>query len=227
MAPTKQKPACRQAVRAAVIKAAAELFSAHGVEAVSMRAIAARANVNYGLIHRHFGAKENLLREVHSTLLERLKSVVVSASFDQAWFTEAFRTIQNHEQLWRLEALIGLGGKHEGRIQYGFPLMEDMVAAAEKAQAQGRLRNDVDPKVLVAAPGGHGHGPVGVRRHDFAGHRPGRKTGAPGHCRNPGQLWRLYLGVSPGYRFSLISDLLPGFADALMLFGFRVRVNML
>ncbi len=151
MAPTGKKPIGREAVRAAVIKAAAELFSANGVEAVSVRDIAARANVNYGLIHRHFGTKENLLREVHNTLLERLRTAVGSVSFDRDWFTEAFKTIQGHEQLWRLEALIGLGGKYEGRIQSGFPIMEDMVAAAERAQAEGRLRNGIDPKVMVAA----------------------------------------------------------------------------
>lgn len=153
MATKKNKPTGREAVRAAVIKAAANLFAARGVEAVSIRDIAAKANVNYGLIHRHFGTKENLLREVHNTLLQQLYGAVNNASLNETWLIETFKTIQSHEQLWRLEALIGLGGQCESRIQSGFPIMKDTVDAAKEAQAEGRLRKDIDAKTLVAALG--------------------------------------------------------------------------
>jgi AcrR family transcriptional regulator len=44
--------------------AAFELFSQHDVDAVSVRAIAARAGVTAGLVKYHFGSKDGLLAEV-------------------------------------------------------------------------------------------------------------------------------------------------------------------
>jgi AcrR family transcriptional regulator len=46
---------------AAVVKAAEELFAERGPSATTMRDIAARSGVNYGLVHRHFGTKKRLL----------------------------------------------------------------------------------------------------------------------------------------------------------------------
>lgn len=46
---------------AAVVDAAAELFAEKGPAATSIREVAARAGVNHGLVHRHFGNKSQLL----------------------------------------------------------------------------------------------------------------------------------------------------------------------
>lgn len=46
---------------AAILVAAGELFAEHGPSKVSLRQIAERAGVNYGLIHHYFGTKEALL----------------------------------------------------------------------------------------------------------------------------------------------------------------------
>lgn len=46
--------------REALINAAGELFAARGLDGTSTRAIAAKAGVNIGGIHYHFGSKENL-----------------------------------------------------------------------------------------------------------------------------------------------------------------------
>ena len=45
----------------AILRAAAELMAEHSPSSVSLREVAARAGVNYGLIHRHFGTKDKLL----------------------------------------------------------------------------------------------------------------------------------------------------------------------
>lgn len=57
-------PKGREEVRIAILAAANELFGQKGPDAVSVREVAKRAQVNHGLLHRHFGAKEQLLREV-------------------------------------------------------------------------------------------------------------------------------------------------------------------
>jgi AcrR family transcriptional regulator len=60
-------PRGRAETREALLKAASELFGAKGPEAVSVRDVATLAGVNQGLVHRHFGSKEKLIRD----LLER------------------------------------------------------------------------------------------------------------------------------------------------------------
>ena len=62
----KPRPTGRDEVRAAVLDAAGRHFAAHGANA-SLRDIAADAGVNLGLIHRHFGNKDDLLQAVLDT----------------------------------------------------------------------------------------------------------------------------------------------------------------
>lgn len=57
------RPTGREGVRSAVLRAARTLVAARGPR-VSLRDVADAAGVNLGLIHRHFGRKEDLLAEV-------------------------------------------------------------------------------------------------------------------------------------------------------------------
>lgn len=47
--------------KAALLRAAAEIMAERSPSEVTLREIAARAGVNYGLIHRHYGTKDQLL----------------------------------------------------------------------------------------------------------------------------------------------------------------------
>ncbi len=59
-----KRPYGREEVRAALISSASELFGQKGPDAVSIRDVAKHATVNHALVHRHFGSKEQLLRDV-------------------------------------------------------------------------------------------------------------------------------------------------------------------
>ncbi len=50
--------------RQAILSAARELFAAHGVDGVSVRQIAAKAGVNHALVHRYFGAKDDMVAAI-------------------------------------------------------------------------------------------------------------------------------------------------------------------
>ncbi|WP_371316692.1 TetR/AcrR family transcriptional regulator [Pseudomonas gingeri] len=58
------KPRGKDETKAALLSAANELFGLKGPDSVSVRDVAAHAGVNHALLHRHFGSKESLLREV-------------------------------------------------------------------------------------------------------------------------------------------------------------------
>jgi AcrR family transcriptional regulator len=59
--PPGPKPQGKDEVTAAIVRAARRGFAAQGPN-VSLRDIAADANVNLGLMHRHFGSKEAVIR---------------------------------------------------------------------------------------------------------------------------------------------------------------------
>jgi AcrR family transcriptional regulator len=50
--------------RQVILAAARELFAAHGVDGVSVRDIAASAGVNHALVHRYFGAKDDMVAAI-------------------------------------------------------------------------------------------------------------------------------------------------------------------
>ncbi|OBK89618.1 TetR/AcrR family transcriptional regulator [Mycolicibacter sinensis] len=52
------------ATRARLVRAAEKLFAAHGVEAVSVRAVNAAAGLGAASVHYHFGSKDELLAAV-------------------------------------------------------------------------------------------------------------------------------------------------------------------
>jgi TetR/AcrR family transcriptional regulator, regulator of cefoperazone and chloramphenicol sensitivity len=69
--------------REALINAAGELFAARGLDGTSTRAIAAKAGVNIGGIHYHFGSKENL----YSAAVTRV-ALLAFHPFDPDFLTE-------------------------------------------------------------------------------------------------------------------------------------------
>jgi TetR/AcrR family transcriptional regulator, repressor for neighboring sulfatase len=74
----RKTPTGREAVAAAVLEAATDLFAERGPAATSIRDIAARSKVNHGLVFRHFGTKDQLvgavLDHLGANLTEQLRS---------------------------------------------------------------------------------------------------------------------------------------------------------
>lgn len=71
MATPVKRPSGRDEISDAVLDAAERLFAAAGPVDVSLRAIAQEAGVNYGLVHRHFGTKDELFDRLMARYAER------------------------------------------------------------------------------------------------------------------------------------------------------------
>ena len=80
MTDTKHPPRGKKAVQSALLNAAATCFAERGIASTSIRDIAALAQVNHGLIHRHFGSKEGLLMTLLTWLSDQ-----VSQHLDQSF----------------------------------------------------------------------------------------------------------------------------------------------
>ncbi|WP_421849268.1 TetR/AcrR family transcriptional regulator [Novosphingobium sp.] len=74
-----KRPRGKAEIIESVIDAAAELFAERGPADVSIRDIAARAQVNHGLVHRHFATKEKVLEAVLARFDEAFKEAIEGA----------------------------------------------------------------------------------------------------------------------------------------------------
>ena len=72
-----RKPQGKTETIESLLNAADQLFSEKGPNAVTVRDISARANVNHGLVHRHLGSKEALLSEVLDRHMHAFKAALV------------------------------------------------------------------------------------------------------------------------------------------------------
>ena len=146
----RKKPHGREEVIEAILETAAELFSKHGVAAVSLRQIASRAKVNLGLIHRHFGSKERLRQQVQDHLAAKVRDDIgiPQSAMEGGW--KALEVIRRNDVFWRVLARTFLDGKFEGDIQSEFPFVQNQVELTGRAQEKGILPPDMDPRILTA-----------------------------------------------------------------------------
>lgn len=99
---------------AAVLDAAADLFAERGPAATSIREIAARANVNHGLVFRHFGAKQQLVGAVLNHLATARAGLVQTGAPAAEVEQAAYRHMQ-------VIARALLDGYPVGQLQEQFP----------------------------------------------------------------------------------------------------------
>lgn len=141
-----EKPYGKEAVKEAIIKASVPLFAERGIDRVSFREIAAAANVNHALITRHFGTKDELVREVSAWLSE----------FIFLGIQKRGETIQT---LWNsgfsgystpIKAIIRIMLDSSPNISNPPPsFIEDVFKWFEADQARLKLKSYIDPKILI------------------------------------------------------------------------------
>ncbi|HOD16336.1 MAG TPA: TetR/AcrR family transcriptional regulator [Spirochaetota bacterium] len=145
------RPFGRDDVVAAVIGAAGELFSRHGFDGVSVRDIAKRAGVNHGLIHRHFGSKENLRRQTLQYMADAMLADVQDAGTLDELSRRAFLSLKKHEGFWRILARTILDGYGTGELHKSYPIAQHLIERVTAAMKEGTLRGDIDPRMIVAS----------------------------------------------------------------------------
>lgn len=128
----------RAEVVAAVLAAASELFAEKGPAATSIREVAARAGVNHGLLHRHFGSKRQLLAATLQDLADagaRLRQSGAAATE-----LEAAQELQ-----MRVMVRSALDGFPVQQLQKRFPGMEQFLA-----QVRSAVSDDHQARLLAA-----------------------------------------------------------------------------
>ncbi|WP_322859574.1 helix-turn-helix domain-containing protein [Mycobacterium europaeum] len=128
-------PTGRAEVAAAILEAATDLFAERGPAATSIRDIAARSNVNHGLVFRHFGTKENLVGAVLDHLGTNLTALLDAG----APADELDRAL---DRQMRVMARTVLDGYPAGQLQKRFPniaTLLEWVLPLYHNETEGRL----------------------------------------------------------------------------------------
>ena len=119
------------ATRRALLEAAADLLDLGGLEAVTLRAVGARAGVTRGAPYRHFADKESLLIAVGTQAWQRLAQ--------QAQALEADMDLSAADKLRGiLNALIGIGRRqpHLYKLMFSNPASDPAALARAAVPSQ-------------------------------------------------------------------------------------------
>ncbi len=154
----KIKPRGREQVVAAVLQSAADLFSQRGIDAVSIRDIATHADVNHGLIHRHFGSKENLRLKTQEYLAKLVRDEIGKPENFIDALVRAEKAVVKHPLFWKVMARTFMDGKFDGDVQTSFPFVRKMVDFVREAKENGVIKSDMGSRHIVAAVFAYGLG---------------------------------------------------------------------
>lgn len=158
MAAKPKRPASRQQdPKRALLAAATKLFAQRGYSGVSVRDIALAAKVNHGLVHRHFGSKEGLLRAVmqdQADALARAAGQGIARGAAHGSLAEAvFAATLQGDAYWRILARQLLDGADPRSLQSDFPTLRRVI---EHRVQGGQKREQAALDVVVLAAAGLG-----------------------------------------------------------------------
>ena len=154
----KEKPKGREQVMDALIEAAAELISRHGFAAVSVREIAARADVNHGLVHKYFGSKENLVRMSLDRLAAAFRERVGKPEDLDDALRRAEEAFREHDQYNRLLVRVMIDGDELTGVQSNFDFLKNMIRLVQQNQEMGKMTSKMDARMIVAGIVALGYG---------------------------------------------------------------------
>jgi AcrR family transcriptional regulator len=150
-------------LRERLLDAALRRFSAHGIAATSLRAIAVEAGVNPALVHYYFGDKARLqaavVQERVLPAVSDLREAVAKAA-DVAGLVAAFvrgigDVVGQHPwfpTLWVREVLCEGGALRDVLFDHIAPQLPQLMARRfADAQRNGELNPDLDPRLVVVS----------------------------------------------------------------------------
>ncbi len=135
--------------RDALLASAVELFAEHGPASVSIRDVARHAGVNHGLVHRHFGSKDDLLAEaIEVGSFSLLPGAFAPAGFD---IDDVVHAMHHGSPSPRTIARILVDDVAVGRVRPRYPVLSGLLALVRGVPADARPPGLADPRAAAAA----------------------------------------------------------------------------
>lgn len=114
------------AVKNSLVQAAMDLLQSHPANQISARAIARRADVNYGLIHHYFGNKNQIFHQVFLELFNRI-TAAAKASGHEDWWRQP-EIVSTQPEMWRMVANLVADVDLVESMGWEFPLMRSIAS---------------------------------------------------------------------------------------------------
>ena len=135
--------------RDALLASAVELFAQHGPASVSIRDVARHAGVNHGLVHRHFGSKDDLLAEaIEVGSFSLLPGALAPTGFD---LDDVVHALHHGSPSPRTIARILVDDVAVGRVRPRYPVLSGLLNRVRQLPAEVRPPALADPKLAAAA----------------------------------------------------------------------------
>jgi TetR/AcrR family transcriptional regulator, repressor for neighboring sulfatase len=142
----------REEVSQALIDAAAELFSERPSGHVTVREIAARADVNPALIHRYFGTKDDLMRAAIEKSQLDIASQLAEVRDIRADIDLLYQAVVGDKEFIAVLARASLDGVLP-ELPAGYPTMTGLLRRLESERAGKTGPGPHDLRVVVACLG--------------------------------------------------------------------------
>lgn len=134
--------------RDALLGAAVELFAEHGPASVSIRDIARYAGVNHGLVHRHFGSKDELLAEaIEVGSFSLLPGAFAPDGFD---IDSVVHAMHHGSPSPKTIARVIIDDIAIGTVRPRYPVIQGLLTLAEQLPAEHRPPGLADPRLAAA-----------------------------------------------------------------------------
>lgn len=143
-------PRGRASAEEKLVTAAAELIAEVGPRAATVRAVAARAGVNHGLVHHYFGSKEALLRAAMTRLVHEHARFAMEQSSGRP--TPAPLALLQDQAYLRAVVRCVL----DGELELAVTELEEGVSVPRRALEHAVQRSGTAPDVRVKALVGTG-----------------------------------------------------------------------
>ena len=135
--------------RDALLAAAVELFAERGPASVSIRDIARHAGVNHGLVHRHFGSKDDLLAEaIEVGSFSLVPGALAPEGFD---IDVVVYSMHHGSPSPRTIARVLVDDVDVGRVRPRYPVLNGLLSLVRQLPAEDRPPALADPRLAAAA----------------------------------------------------------------------------
>ena len=146
----RETPRGRDEIIEAILRATEKLLPKHNPSEISLRQIAEAANVNYSLIHRYFGTKENVIMAVHERILSKAGEQFSTVDRIDGNVGVLFKISGENVSRRTLLARAMLDGADPHLIRHHFAIMQQLIELLRNKKLKTASPSEYDPEILAA-----------------------------------------------------------------------------